>query len=255
MKKIFSYKISSLLVVILCTSIIYFWEYLITLYPSWEIYCIISICILGYYFGIKNYLINNTPTAYAIWISFSVVACNEAADIILSPTSHPNEIFFSLFGIIAATLTTTILIDNLRKSNVSLKDLWSVSTEDDKAIIYILLARMIFLIIMEFTPFGDNRYLELFMVIITFSLDFQAYIALKNTMKEFPESESFLFWLLLWVGVSLFSFYQIYNVYTLENFFSIGLFVYLENILFFGAVAGMIFKNKFPKYKLSNISA
>jgi hypothetical protein len=240
---------------ILTISVIYFWKHLVVLQPSWEIYCIICICAIAYYFGIKNYILNNTPTAYAVWIAFSFVACNEAADIILSPTSHSNEIFMSIFGVVAATFTATILIDNLKISEGSLKGLWKQSSNDDKMIIYVLIIKILFLGLMQYFPLGDNKFFELSMVTVTFSIDILAYIAIKNSLKTSPESESFRFWFLLWVGISIFSLYQIYNIYSIDNFFSIGLFVYLENIIFFGAVSRIILKIKFPEHKLGRILA
>lgn len=233
----------------------YFYNYLPTKHITIEVVACISIGLIGYFFGIKNYLNNNTPTAFAIWISFSVVAINEASDIILSPTSHQNEIFLSIFGVLAATLTATILIDNLKVSHSSLKKLWGNSSQADKNVIFILIVRIALVISMEMFPWGDNKYYELGMIGITFCLDIFAYIAIKSTLKEVPESESLRFWLCLWISVTLFSIYQIFHIYSFENFFSIGLFVYLENIIFFGVVTRIILVIKFPENKLSKIFA
>lgn len=247
------YRISISFIIISSLLGYYFYKHLPINYITTEIVACISIAIVGYFFGIKNYLKNNTPTAFTIWISFSIVAMNEASDIIFSPTSHHSEVFLSIFGVFAATLTATILIDNLKISQGTLKGLWENSAQTDKNIIFILIARIILLIIMENCSWGNNKFYELGMVGITFSLDVLAYIAIKSTLKEFPESESFRFWICLWISVSLFSIYQIFHIYNLENFFSIGLFVYLENIIFFGAVTRIILIIKFPNNKLSRI--
>ena len=247
------YRISISFIIISSLLGYYFYNNLPINYITIEIVACISIATVGYFLGIKNYLKNNTPTAFAIWISFSIIAINEASDIILSPTSHQNEIFLSIFGVIAATLTATILIDNLKTSYGNLKGLWNYSSQADKNIIFILVTRIVLVISMEMLPWGDNKYYELAMIGTTFCLDIFAYIAIKSTLKGFPESESLLFWFCLWISVSLFSFYQIYNIYSIENFFSIGLFVYLENIIFFGAVTRIILITKFPNNQLSKI--
>lgn len=221
------------------------WSYFSAFFWRPECAALIGILATAYYFGIKRYLKYNTPTAIAVWVSFSFVGGTEFSNIWASQSSHRLEEFLAVFGFIFSSLTATILIDNLRRTGGNVITMWHAASHHDKAVVYTLGAIALMLIVAEgllYSPistlhFGDDKWFEIAITLAIFYLDISAYKAIKCVLQELPDAESMWFWIGLTFTVSVISIYQLLTFYIpTGQWFSIGLFTYLENTLFFGAV-------------------
>jgi len=212
----------------------------------WVLVVSLTLVVIGYIFGNKMYQKYNDVSLFAAWVGLTVTAVTEFANIILSPDSHPNEIFASVAGILFSAITTITLVLALRKKG-SLLQLWKESDEDDKKHISFLGKLMFILCICELAPWGDILLWEFAMIFLVFKFDFAVYKVIKDAAFEAPETQSFMFWLLLFIGVMWFNVTQIYLHYDrINQLGSIGLLVYLENAILFFFCARVIFKAKYP---------
>lgn len=206
----------------------------------------LTLVFIGYIFGNRMYWKYNSITHFAGWIALTLSALNEFCNIVLSPTSHPNEIFAGMVGVIFSGITSLTLMLSLRKDG-SIRQLLKESNQEDKIGIYILVGLLAILGISEFAPWGNVIYWEYFMMGLLFIIDIIFYFAVKDEAVKAPHEQSFAFWTLLFIGVMWFNITQIsFHYNSLSQLGSVGLLIYFENAILFFFCARTVFKAKYP---------